>query len=89
MAKIDRFVDIKAKVKSIRDAGLLDSGYAKTIAGNINARLKEGEKTVTDGRVRRVAGGYEYDERVVDEILKMAKGNKVASQMKEADDILS
>ena len=89
MAKVDRFVEIKAKIKAIRDKGLLDYGYAKTICKAVNDNLKEGEKKVSEGRVRRVAGGYEYDERIVDIILKMAKNNKVAKQLKEADDILS
>lgn len=77
------------QLREIKDAKLYPYGYAKTIRDEYNSTLKEGEKEITDHKVRQVAGGFLYVERIVDLLLALAKDNKIKQQEDLAKEILS
>lgn len=76
--------ELKALIKQVKDSGVLPHGYAKKIAAKLN--LGEGVKGTQ--KVYQIANGISYDEQIADEILSMAKENKMKQQIALAKDIL-
>ena len=73
--------ELKSLLKKIKESGVLPYGYAK--------KIKEKLGLNTADEVYQVSGGHRYNEKIADEILEMAKDNKLKQQIQAAKDILS
>lgn len=80
---------IKENMRKIKDEGLLPKGYGNIVKEMVNNNLKPGQKAVTISTINQVAGGYYYNEAVVDALLQLAKENKIANQLALSKEILS
>ena len=78
---------LKLRMIAIRKSGLLPPNYAKRVKARLEVQNKWNAEWKID-KVYDVTKGASVETDIVDELLKLARENKLQQQIFEADDIL-